>query len=164
MDKKLKLSLSGKAKKPLKNIDVNKFSGKRSVVIEKSQSKIVKRGSSFASKKPLFDTKFKTNTSDFEKRKLAEQRATKRLKDESNTSDKKHKLTSKKREVKLTVSRALSDEIEARERSLASVRRAREKENKNQHKEPNNESVKTIKRDINIPEAITVRELANRMA
>ena len=164
MDKKLKLSLSGKPKKTLKNIDANKFSGKRSVVIEKSSSKLVKRGSSFVPKKPLFDTKFKTNTSDFEKRKLAEQRATKRLKDESNTTDKKHKLTSKKREVKLTVSRALSDEIEARERSLASVRRAREKESKNQNKEQNNESVKPIKRDINIPEAITVRELANKMA
>ena len=164
MEKKLKLSLSGKPKKTLKNIDVNKFSGKRSVVIEKSNSKLVKRGSSFAPKKPLFDTKFKTNTSDFEKRKLAEQRATKRLKDESNTKDKKNKLTSKKREVKLTVSRALSDEIEARERSLASVRRAREKESKNQNKDQNNESVKPIKRDINIPEAITVRELANRMA
>ena len=164
MDKKLKLSLSGKPKKPLKNIDVNKFSGKRSVVIEKSNSKLVKRGSSFITKKPLFDSKFKTNPSDFEKRKLAEQRATKRLKDESNTKDKKHKLAPKKREVKLTVSRALSDEIEARERSLASVRRAREKENKNQNKELKNESVKQIKRDINIPEAITVRELANRMA
>ncbi len=166
MDKKLKLSLSGsgKNKKPLKNIDVNKFSGKRSVIIEKSNSKLVKRGSSFKTKKPLFDSKLKNNTSDFEKRKLAEQRATKRLKDESSAKDKKHKLTPQKREVKLTVSRALSDEIEARERSLASVRRAREKESKNQNKEQNNESIKQIKRDINIPEAITVRELANRMA
>ncbi|WP_440922816.1 translation initiation factor IF-2 [Candidatus Pelagibacter sp.] len=166
MDKKLKLSLSGsgKNKKPLKNIDVNKFSGKRSVIIEKSNSKLVKRGTSFKTKKPLFDSKLKNNTSDFEKRKLAEQRATKRLKDESSAKDKKHKLTPQKREVKLTVSRALSDEIEARERSLASVRRAREKESKNQNKEQNNESIKQIKRDINIPEAITVRELANRMA
>ena len=164
MEKKLKLSLSGKTRKPIKNIDVNKFSGKRSVVIEKSNSNLVKRGSSFKPKRPSFDTKFKSNSSDFEKRKLAEQRATKRLKDESNIKDKKHKLTPNKREVKLTVSRALSDEIEARERSLASVRRAREKENKNQIKEQNNESVKQIKRDINIPEAITVRELANRMA
>ena len=164
MEKKLKLSLSVKAKKPLKNVDVNKFSGKRSVVIEKSHNKLVKRGSSYAPKKPLTDPKFKTNASDFEKRKLAEQRATKRLKDESNTKDKKHKLTPKKREVKLTVSRALSDEIEARERSLASVKRAREKEHKNQNKEQNSESAKPIKRNVNIPEAITVRELANRMA
>ena len=164
MEKKLKLSVSGKTKKSLKNIDVNKFSGKRSVVIEKSSNKLVKRGSSFAPKKTLFDSKFKSTTSDFEKRKLAEQRATKRLKDESNVKDKKLKLGTKKREVKLTVSRALSDEIEARERSLASVKRAREKESKNQNKEQNSDSVKQIKRDVNIPEAITVRELANRMA
>ena len=95
MDKKLKLSLSGKPKKTLKNIDVNKFSGKRSVVIEKSNNKLVKRGSSFVAKKPPFESKFKSNTSDFEKRKLAEQRATKRLKDESSIKDKKHKISSK---------------------------------------------------------------------
>ena len=164
MEKKIKLSVSGKTKKPLNNINVNKFSGKRSVVIEKSNNKSIKRGSSFVPKKPLFESKFKSNASDFEKRKLAEQRATKRLKDESNVKDKKLKIGTKKREVKLTVSRALSDEIEARERSLASVRRAREKESKNQSKEQNNENLKQIKRDINIPEAITVRELANRMA
>ena len=164
MEKKLKLSISSKTKKPLKNIDVNKFSGKRSVVIDKSHNKSANRGSSFVPKKPLFESKFKSNASDFEKRKLAEQRATKRLKDESNVKDKKLKIGTKKRDVKLTVSRALSDEIEARERSLASVRRAREKESKNQSKEQKNENLKQIKRDINIPEAITVRELANRMA
>ena len=74
------------------------------------------------------------------------------------------KSGTKKRELKLTVSRALSDEIEARERSLASVKRARLKENKNLSKDQNQESLKPVKRDINIPEAITVRELANRMA
>ena len=46
-----------------------------------------------------------------------------------------------KRELKLTVSRALSDEIEARERSLASVKRAREKENKILNKELNKENL-----------------------
>ena len=66
--------------------------------------------------------------------------------------------------MKLTVSRALNDEIEARERSLASVRRARQKESKSQLKDENKDNFKPIKRDINIPEAITVRELANRMA
>ena len=111
-----------------------------------------------------FQQKFKSNPNDFEKRKLAEQRATKRLKDDASTKDKKLKSGTKKREVKLTVSRALSDEIEARERSLASVKRAREKENKNQNKDQSKDNLKPIKRDINIPEAITVRELANRMA
>ena len=52
------------------------------------------------------------------------------LKGDSDGS-KNNKLGTKKRETKLTVSRALSDEIEARERSLASVKRAREKEQKN---------------------------------
>ena len=47
---------------------------------------------------------------------------------------------------------------------MASVKRAREKENKSQNKDQRKEDLKPIKRDINIPEAITVRELANRMA
>ena len=73
-------------------------------------------------------------------------------------------MGTKKRDIKLTVSRALSDEIETRERSLASVKRARQKELKNVNKEDNKENQKPIKRNINIPEAITVRELANKMA
>ena len=48
--------------------------------------------------------------------------------------------------------------------NLASVKRARQKELKNANKDENNENLKNIKRDVNIPEAITVRELANRMA
>ena len=57
----------------------------------------------------------------------------------------------------------MSDQIEARERSLASVKRARQKENRNLTKE-DQENLKPVKRDVNIPEIITVRELANRMA
>ena len=113
-------------------------------------------------KKNMSSKKIQKN--DFEKRKLAEQRATKRLKDDLGAKDKKLKVSSKKREVKLTVSRALSDEIEARERSLASVKRARQKELKNINKEESKDKSKSVKRDINIPESITVRELANRMA
>jgi translation initiation factor IF-2 len=62
---------------------------------------------------------------------------------------------------KLTVSRALSDEDESRARSLAALRRAREKE-KRHHQEvgPSQKQV----RDVVVPEAITVQELANRMA
>ena len=108
--------------------------------------------------------KISSTPSDFERRKLAEQRATKRLKGDTENKDKKTKLGTKKRERKLTVSRALSDEIETRERSLASVKRARQKELKNSNKNENAENSQPIKRDINIPEAITVRELANRMA
>jgi translation initiation factor IF-2 len=180
-NKKTKLTISGTAKKSIKNIEIAKTQGTNSVVIEKPKNTFFKRGGVYkpssgglkskpststfnrgSSLKPSFGTKTPPITNDFERRKLAEQRATKRLKGESE--GKKLKSGSKKRELKLTVSRALSDEIEARERSLASVRRAREKENKNLNKEENKESLKPVKRDINIPEAITVRELANRMA
>jgi translation initiation factor IF-2 len=179
-NKKTKLTITGTASKSIKNIEIAKTKGKNSVVIEKPKSNYIKKGGSFrpsgsgirpkstpsfnrvAPSKPSFGAKTPPITNDFERRKLAEQRATKRLKGDSE--GKKQKLGTNKRELKLTVSRALSDEIEARERSLASVKRAREKEQKNLSKDENRENLKPIKRDINIPEAITVRELANRMA
>jgi len=64
----------------------------------------------------------------------------------------------RRRTGKITVSQALS-EPEGRQRSLASVRRQREK-NRMQEQTP---QVKQI-RDVVIPDAITVQELANRMA
>ena len=176
-NKKTKLTISGSPKKSFKNFDTTKSRGKKTVVIEKKTNKpYIKSGfdKPFASKqftnfkkgfssKPNFPPKTQTSISDFERRKLAEQRATKRLKDDYDSNDRKTKTGTKKRELKLTVSRALSDEIETRERSLASVKRARQKELKSS-KDENKENLKPIKRDINIPEAITVRELANRMA
>ncbi|MDA8593335.1 translation initiation factor IF-2 [Candidatus Pelagibacter bacterium] len=180
MEKKTKLTISGTAKKSFKNIEIAKTQGKNSVVIEKQTSKFPSRGGSSrpggfkpkttstfnrgATVKPSFAPKSPPITNDFERRKLAEQRATKRLKGDDNKDKKTLKSGTKKRELKLTVSRALSDEIEARERSLASVKRARQKENKNLNKDETQESLKPVKRDVNIPEAITVRELANRMA
>ncbi|MFL6758807.1 translation initiation factor IF-2 [Sphingomonas sp.] len=62
---------------------------------------------------------------------------------------------------KLTVTRALSDEDDSRARSLAALRRSREKE-KRHHMEAG-PSAKQV-RDVVVPEAITVQELANRMA
>ena len=182
MEKKTKLTISGKPKKSFKNFDKDKSLDKKSVIIDNQSKK------SFVKGNPVKQTGFKSNTlnqkknfslkpnltqknsvsfaSDFERRKLAEQRATKRLRGDSDNKEKKSKLGSgtKKRELKLTVSRALSDEIETRERSLASVKRARQKELKNSNKDNDKENLKPVKRDINIPEAITVRELANRMA
>ena len=181
MEKKTKLTISGSAKKSIKNIEIAKSQGKNSVVIEKQTGKFSSRGGSFRSGinkprtsstfnrgaplKPSFNPKSPPITNDFEKRKLAEQRATKRLKGDSENKDRKTlKAGTKKRELKLTVSRALSDEIDAKQRSLASVKRARQKEIKNATKDVSQENLKPIKRDVNIPEAITVRELANRMA
>ncbi|HTU11254.1 MAG TPA: translation initiation factor IF-2 [Allosphingosinicella sp.] len=62
---------------------------------------------------------------------------------------------------KLTVSRALGDDGDARARSLAALRRAREKE-KRSHMS-SGPSAKQV-RDVVVPDAITVGELANRMA
>jgi len=174
-NKKTKLTLSGIAKKSIENIELAKTQSKNSVVIEKRPNKFAS-GSNFSrpasvrskpvlsptgSFAPRATTAPKPSspiTNDYEKRKLAEQRATRRLKGESGKPD------TKKRELKLTVSRALSDEIEARSRSMASLKRAKLKENRELTKEEIQESLKPIKRDINIPEAITVRELSNRMA
>ncbi len=180
MEKKTKLTISGTAKKSFNNIEIAKTQGKKTVVIEKQTNKFPNktgssRPSTFKPKttssfnrgaplKPSFTPKSPPVANDFEKRKLAEQRATKRFKGDENKDKKTLKTGTKKRELKLTVSRALSDEIEARARSEASVKRARQKENKNLTKEQVQESLKPVKRDVNIPEAITVRELANRMA
>ena len=56
------------------------------------------------------------------------------------------------------------DDIGIRSRSLASLKRAKQKENRLLNKEETKDSFKPVKRDINIPEVITIRELANRMA
>jgi translation initiation factor IF-2 len=62
---------------------------------------------------------------------------------------------------KLTVNRALNDDGGARARSLAALKRAREKERR--HLGPREAQAKQV-RDVVVPEAITVQELANRMA
>jgi translation initiation factor IF-2 len=62
---------------------------------------------------------------------------------------------------KLTVTKALDDGDDVRARSLAALRRAREKERR--HHMDAGPSVKQV-RDVNVPETITVAELANRMA
>ena len=173
-NKKTKLTISGKPKKIFKDFENKKSQGKNTVIIDKQTKKgnfhkpVSSKSSSSGFKrsysKPVLAPKTVSGISDFERRKLAEQRATKRLKVDTEGKEKKFKSSFKKREVKLTVSRALSDEIETRERSLASVKRARQKELKNSLKNDSQENLKPIKRDINIPEAITVRELANKMA
>ena len=77
----------------------------------------------------------------------------------------KEKGFTSKREQKLTLSKALDDEaLEGRERSLASVKRARLKEKKNQDLEKTNLEKKKIVHEVNIPDKITIQELSNRMA
>ena len=69
----------------------------------------------------------------------------------------------RRRGGKLTVNRALNDDEGARARSLAALKRAREKERRAQFAGQQQPREKQV-RDVIVPEAITVQELANRMA
>jgi translation initiation factor IF-2 len=64
---------------------------------------------------------------------------------------------------KLTVTRALNEDEGARARSLAALKRAREKERRTHFGGKSQPREKQV-RDVIVPEAITVQELANRMA
>ncbi len=64
---------------------------------------------------------------------------------------------------KLTVSKALNEDEGARARSLAALKRAREKERRAHFAGQSQPREKQV-RDVIVPEAITVQELANRMA
>jgi translation initiation factor IF-2 len=67
-----------------------------------------------------------------------------------------------RRTGKLTVSQALTNEGESmRTRSLAAMRRAREKE---RHRQSGEEEQAKVVRDVIVPETITVQDLAQRMA
>ena len=105
-------------------------------------------------------------------RKFAEQQATKRFiqPDQKKTEKAKEKSFDKafpaRREHKLTISRAMDvEEFEIKQRSLASVKRARLKEKKSL--KPGDDTKKEFKkviRDVKIPNQITIQELSNRMA
>jgi translation initiation factor IF-2 len=66
----------------------------------------------------------------------------------------------RRREGKLTISAALDEDRGQRGRSLAAVKRARERERLKQSQK----STEKVVRDVVIPETISVQELANRMA
>ncbi|MBA1337662.1 MAG: translation initiation factor IF-2 [Pelagibacterales bacterium] len=178
--KKKKLTLSVSVKKPLDVSSYRQDKQKTSVVIEKKpqrrwgEKKFQPRDNKF--KKPNQETNLTPKKSapnrTLDIRKIAEERATKRFKSPKETDSqqkkgslKKDKVFSSKRENKLTISKALNDEaLGGRERSLASVRRARLKEKKNLDPENNKNDNKKIVREVNIPEKITIQELSNRMA
>ena len=188
--KKKKQTLTVSIKKP---IDISRYTqdkGKTSVVIDKQISKkrnerrFYNRENNAGKLNLRFEGKTKTQKVDditskniftnrsSEIRKKAEERATKRFKNlkEENTFSKKenigrNKSLTSKREYKLTLSKALIDDAtEGKERSLASVRRARLKEKKSQVSNDKKIETKKIVREVNIPDKITIQELSNRMA
>ena len=167
-DKKKKtLTISSNLKK---KIDINAVSsdGKKSFSVEKK--KPFKGNKNFIKtshpSKRIADPDFKKKNF---ARKFIEQQATKDFIKKENKPTGKSKLKLKnpidKRDFKLTVSRALNvEEIEIKQRSLASVKRARLKEKKNKPDSEEKKEFKKVIRDVKIPEQITIQELSNRMA
>ena len=178
--KKKKLTLSVSSKAPHNVPNYVKSKQKTSVLIEKKpprkwgEKKFQPRNSNF--NKPQSTGSFVPKKAPINRnvdiRKLAEERATKRFKSskEDNLQSKKSSLGkdksfASKREQNLTLSKALNDEVlDGRERSLASVRRARLKEKKNLDSQKTKFEAKKIVHEVNIPDEITIQELSNRMA
>ena len=178
--KKKKLTLSVSPNTPHRSPNYIQSRGKTSVVIEKKppkrwgEKKFNSRDNNFT--KPTTNdsstTKKPALNRNFDIRKIAEARATKRFKspkDDINQQKKsslgKEKNFSSKREIKLTLSKALDEEVlDDKERSLASVRRARLKEKKNQDLDKTTVEIKKTVHEVNIPDKITIQELSNRMA
>ena len=169
---------------------VNQKKGKKTLTISTSKTKKIDLSSLSSNGKKTFpiekktpfkssrDNKSSTGSGTSKKsqpikknvvRKFIEQQATKNFikKEEKETSKLKLKLkdsSSLKRDFKLTVSRAMNvEEIEIKQRSLASVKRARLKDRRSDGSNEKKEIKKVIK-DVNIPEQITIQELSNRMA
>ena len=106
--------------------------------------------------------KQETNKKNFA-RKFIEQQATKDFIKKENKPSGKSKLKLKnpvdKRDFKFTVSRALNvEEIEIKQRSLASVKRARLKEKKNKPENDEKREFKKVVKEVKIPEQITIQE------
>ena len=161
---KKKLTISGKPKKI--DLTLGSYSNKKTQYI--GEKKFSKPAGKFSSnfKKNFKPKSIPPKLSDYEKRKIAEQKAMKGIRGDNNSKEKdsKSKFSTKKRETKLTVSRALSEDLEFKSRSLASIKRAREKELRASKDKMSDDMNTNVKRDINIPEFITIRDLANRMA
>ena len=164
-EKKKTLTISANLKKKIDTTSISS-SGKKSFSLEKkpfrSNKQFKKPGAS-----PLTNTNQDIKRKNFA-RKFVEQQATKNFIKKDNKPAGKSKLKLKgpidKRDFKLTVSRALNvEEIEIKQRSLASVKRARLKEKKKPDSEEKKEFKKVI-REVKIPEQITIQELSNRMA
>ena len=165
-DKKKTLTISSNLKKKIDTSSLSP-SGKKSFAVKKKEPfRGGKLANSYSQKhhSPKSSDPKKKNFV----RKFVEQQATKAFikKDDKPTGKSKLKLKGPidKRDFKLTVSRALNvEEIEIKQRSLASVKRARLKEKKN-NPDGDKKEFKKVLRDVKIPEQITIQELSNRMA
>ena len=166
-DKKKTLTISSDLKKKI-NTSFVSSSNKKSFSVEKK--KPIRPNKNFnRNSQNLTHNVGQNNQKKNFTRKFAEQQATKDFINKENKPAGKSKLKLKgpidKRDFKLTVSRALNvEEIEIKQRSLASVKRARLKEKKNKPETDEKKEFKKVIRDVKIPNQITIQELSNRMA
>jgi translation initiation factor IF-2 len=162
-EKKKKLTLKNFKGTPRKFND-NSVKTQGKVVVERKNPNFKPSNNSL--EKKTFQKPFapKITPPSGDNQKNAKEWAKKKIQEELYKGKKKveKKTELKKRDYKLTLSRALSDEDEIeRQRSFASVKRAREKQTK---KIETQEDDLKITRDVTIPSVITIQELANRMA
>ena len=169
-NKKKTLTISSNFKKKIDSSSLLKKEDKKSFSIPSDKKNFFKSNKNLR-KINSPDQGFKNHVNKNKKftRKFVEQQATKAFikKDEKPTGKSKLKLKAPidKRDFKLTVSRALNvEEIEIKQRSLASVKRARLKEKKNNPETDEKKEYKKVIKEVKIPEQITIQELSNRMA
>ena len=166
-DKKKTLTISSDLKKKI-NTSFVSSSNKKSFSVEKKKPLRSNKNFNRNSQNLTHNAGHNNQKKNFT-RKFAEQQATKDFINKDNKPVGKSKLKLKgpidKRDFKLTVSRALNvEEIEIKQRSLASVKRARLKEKKNKPENDEKKEFKKVIRDVKIPNQITIQELSNRMA
>jgi len=165
-NKKKTLTISTNLTKKIDLTALNK-DGKKSFSIEKKKPF---RSTRDANKGAQPSTTLKKNDTNKKfARKFVEQQATKAFIKKDSKTPNKSKLKLKgplpKRDFKLTVSRALNvEEIEIKQRSLASVKRARLKEKKGNPDTEEKKEFKKIVRNVKVPEQISIQDLSNRMA
>ena len=165
-NKKKTLTISTNLTKKIDLTALNK-DGKKSFSIEKKKPFKSTRDANKAAQ-PSTALK-KNDTNKKFARKFVEQQATKAFIKKDSKTPNKSKLKLKgplpKRDFKLTVSRALNvEEIEIKQRSLASVKRARLKEKKGNPDTEEKKEFKKIVRNVKVPEQISIQDLSNRMA
>jgi len=174
-DKKKKLTLKNFSGGAAAISSYAKGSGNKSVLVEKKKNRSVDASynaeKAKASVAPQDTAKVKdlTKEDSAKAQKTAQEWARKKIQEELEIDNSKKlikKTHGKKREYKLTLSKALADADEdEKQRSAASFKRAREKEKKLvQEGEDSSVETKKVSREISVPNLITIQELANRMA
>jgi len=160
-EKKKKLTLKNFKGTPRK-FNESSLKTKGKIVVERKKPNF-KPNNSKIEKKPIKTFAPKIVPPSDDKQRNAKEWAKKKIQEELFKGKKKteKKFEGKRRDYKLTLGRALSDSDLERQRSFASVKRAREKQIKRNEDKDDGQK---IFREVNIPEFITIQDLSNRMA